>query len=162
MGLQNELGLLRSIKNQGHETVLNIVFTGTLLTKEGQKVLRPFGLTEAQFNVLILLKTQSVDGKINQTNLGNMLLVNRSNITGLVDRMEQAGLVRRIDDPEDRRVNYVEMTDAGSQALEKAQNAYFSRVDEVMSTLTEDEDRFLTRMLERVRIQLQNSGKNTI
>ena len=90
MSLQDELGLENSIKNRAHEALLNVVLTGTLLVKEGDRVLRPFGLTDAQFNVLMLLKYQSDHGEMNQTSLGNMLLVNRSNVTGLIDRLEQA------------------------------------------------------------------------
>ena len=88
MSLKNELGLPNPFSHKEHEAMLNIVVTGTLLTKEGEKILRPYGLTDAQFNILMLLKYQSPDGKINQTILGKMLLVNRSNITGLIDRME--------------------------------------------------------------------------
>jgi len=159
MSLQDELGFLQPIENKANEAVLNIILTGTLLAKEGQRVFRPLGLTLAQFNVLILLKHQSVDGRINQTTLGKMMLVNRSNITGLVDRMEQAGLVRRADDPEDRRVHYVEMTETGGQILEKAHKAYYSSIEKIMSALSGNERKFLSSMLESVRMQLHWNGK---
>ena len=157
MGLQKELGLSKPLIHQGHEAVLNIALTGTLLTKEGHRILQPFGLTGAQFNVLMLLKYQSVDGRINQTNLGKMLLVNRSNITGLVDRMEKAGLVRRIADPKDRRVNYVEITDVGSEVLTKANKAYIERVDEVMSVLSDSDYDNLCKLMETIREHLNFS-----
>ncbi len=155
MSLQDELGFRQPIENEANEVVLNIIFTGTLLAKEGQRVFRPFGLTLAQFNVLMLLKRQSVDGRINQTTLGKMMLVNRSNITGLVDRMEEAGLVRRTDDPEDRRVHYVEMTETGDRVLEEVHKTYFSRIEEIMSVLSGNEHKFLSSMLESVRMQLR-------
>ena len=91
MSLQKELGLPNPLEAPGHEAVLNIVLTGELLAKEGDRLLRPFGLTDSQFNVLMLLKYQVKGGGINQTRLGQMLLVNRSNVTGLVDT---AGTVR--------------------------------------------------------------------
>lgn len=155
MSLQDELGFIKPIENKANEAVLNIILSGTLLAKEGQRVFRPFGLTLAQFNVLILLKRQSVNGRINQTTLGKMMLVNRSNITGLVDRMEESGLVRRTDDPEDRRVHYVEMTDEGSRVLEKAHKVYYSRIEEIMSVLPENDRKLLSSMLESVRMQLR-------
>jgi len=155
MSLKEELGLLRPFRNKAHETLLNIILTGTLLAKEGSRILQPFGLTDAQFNVLMLLKFQSLEGKLNQTSLGNMLLVNRSNVTGLIDRMEAAGLVNRTADPEDRRVKHIVITDAGRQVLEKASRAYFSCIDQIMSELQEDEFAVLTEMLERVRKRLR-------
>lgn len=159
MSLKEELGFRQPIENKANEAVLNIILTGTLLAKEGQRVFRPFGLTLAQFNVLILLKRQSFEGRINQTTLGKMMLVNRSNITGLIDRMEQAGLVRRTADPEDRRVHYVEMTEAGSRVLDKADKAYYLRVEEIMSALSGNEHNFLSSMLESVRMKLRWDGK---
>ncbi len=153
MSLQTELGLSKPFKNRAHEAVLNVVFTGTLLAKEGGRILREFGLTDAQFNVLMLLKSNSVDGKINQTSLGNMLLVNRSNITGLVDRMEKARLVRRTADPEDRRVNYVEITKEGKEILKRAHITYYERVEEIMSGLDYS---VLSSLMESIRNQLHD------
>ena len=108
MSLQEELILPNPFSHKSHEAMLSIVVTGTLLLREGAKLLRPYGLTDTHFNILMLLKYQSENGRINQTRLGNMLLIHRSNITGIIDRMEKADLVRRIADPEDRRINYID------------------------------------------------------
>jgi DNA-binding MarR family transcriptional regulator len=154
MSLQKELGFPQPIEQAAHEAVLGLVLTGSLLAKEGSRVLRPFGLTDSQFNVLMILKYQSKDGRLNQAGLGRMLLVNRSNVTGLVDRMEQAGLVRRVVEPEDRRVNQVELTAEGALALERASQAYFERLEEVMSGLSPEQYHELSGMLEKVRRNL--------
>ncbi|MFH1071346.1 MAG: MarR family transcriptional regulator [Candidatus Glassbacteria bacterium] len=159
MSLQQELGFRNPLDHQGHEALLNIVLTGSLLNKEGMRLFRPFGITEAQFNVLMLLKFQSEGGRINQTSLGNMMLVNRSNITGLVDRMEKASLVRRTADSEDRRVNLVEMTAEGESVLEQAGQAYFKRIDEIMAGMTKAEYRLLAELLERIRQLMNGWGK---
>lgn len=154
MSLQDELGFLKPVKLKGHETLLNIIITANLLIKEAQQVLRPFGLTDAQFNILMMLETQSESGMLNQTELGHMLLVNRSNITGLVDRMEKAGWVRRIPDGEDRRVNLVEMTETGKKILESTKNVYIKRIEEVTSVLSNNEKKLLIEILEKIRKQI--------
>ena len=159
MSLKDELGLLKPFTHRAHETVLNIVLTGTLFVKEGTRILQPFGLTDAHFNVLMLLKHHTLDGRITQTELGNMLLVNRANITGLIDRMEKAGLVRRIPDPADRRVNYIEMTEEGIKALEKANKAYYERIQEIMSSLSDSDYTSLCSLLETIRDRMRN-GKS--
>lgn len=159
MSLHNELGYLNPFKHLDEETLLNVILTGTFLVKEGHRVLKPFELTVAQFNILMLLKYQSENGRITQTKLGKMLLVNRANITGLVDRMEKACLVRRLADSEDRRVNYVKMTDTGSEVLEKAHKDYFSRIEQIMSPLAEEECRLLNLLLERMRYQVRKRRK---
>jgi DNA-binding MarR family transcriptional regulator len=155
MSLRDELGYLNPIKNLAEETLLNVILTGTFLVKEGHRVLKPFKITVAQFHILMLLNYQTDDGGINQTKLGKMLLVNRANITGLIDRMEKAGLVRRLADPEDRRVNYVKMTDTGKEFLERAHDRYFSRIEEIMAPLGEEECRLLNKLLEMMRYQVR-------
>ncbi|MFC1692496.1 MarR family winged helix-turn-helix transcriptional regulator [Candidatus Latescibacterota bacterium] len=151
MSLQHELCFLEPFKNLAHETLLSIVVTGTLLVKEGHRILLPFSITEAQFNVLMLLKHQTENGRMSQTRLGKMLLVNRSNVTGLIDRMEQVGWVRRTADIGDRRVNQVEITESGHEIIERSQKAYYTRIEEIMSVLSPEERKHLCRMLESVR-----------
>ena len=162
MSLYQELSYKSPFKFQVEETLLSIIHTGNLLSKDGQRVLRPFGLTDAQFNVLMLLEHHCDEGRLSQTKLGKMLLVNRSNVTGLVDRMEKAGLVRRVADCEDRRVNQLEMTEAGRRVLEKAYKKYFSRIEEVMSTLSGKEQHNLSQMLGKVRRQLRGRDMEDI
>ena len=154
MTLQDELGLVKAIENPAHETVISIVLTGGRLTKEGDRLLRPFKLTDSQFNVLMLLKHQAGQDGMSQTRLGRMLLVNRSNVTGLIDRMEQAAWVERVDEAEDRRVKRVRLTAAGRKLLEKAEKAYFKRVEEVVGTIEPAQIQMLTQLLAVIRGRL--------
>ena len=154
MSLQEELKMPNPFIYKSHEAMLNIVVTGTLLLREGAALLSPYGLTETHFNILMLLRYQSENGRINQTRLGNMLLIHRSNITGIIDRMEKAGLVRRIADPEDRRINYIEMTEKGKETLAEAHKVYYSRLDEVMSVISDSDNEQICTKLEVIRKQL--------
>ena len=158
MSLQQELGLPRPIMNRAHEAVMNIVLTGEMLAKEGQRLLRPFGLTDSQFNVLMLLKYQNGGEGVNQTVLGERLLVNRSNVTGLIDRLEQAGWVQRLADPSDRRVNQVKITRAGLSVLSKAEEKYFARTEEVIGALPAKNQTLICTLMEAVRQVLRKSG----
>ncbi|MFC1485767.1 MarR family winged helix-turn-helix transcriptional regulator [Candidatus Latescibacterota bacterium] len=159
MSLQQELGLPAPFSRKAHEAMLSIIVTGTLLSKEGERILRPFGLTNAQFNILMLLKYQSKDGKISQTGLSHMLLVRRPNVTGLIDRMEKLGLIRRVADPVDRRVNYIEMTKKGAKIVEKLHSIYYRRLDEVMSVLPEHAYDNLCGYLESIRKNMKGITK---
>jgi DNA-binding MarR family transcriptional regulator len=151
MSLHDELGFFKPIKHKGHETLLNIIVTANLLIKEAQQLFRPYGLTDAQFDVLMILETQSEKGLLNQTELGRMLLVNRSNVTGLVDRMEQAGWVKRTPDGEDRRINLVGITDNGRKILSSTKDLYIQRIEKVTSVLSDDEKKLLIDILEKIR-----------
>jgi len=159
MGLQEELGLKKPFMHRGHEALLNILMTGELLAKEGRRVLAPFGITEAQFNVLMLLVFQSAEGRMNQTELGSMLLVNRSNVTGLIDRMEKAGLVRRNADPTDRRVNLIELTPGGRAVFDRARIVYYDRINDIMDNLTVDDQVRLCSLMETIRMNLAEARR---
>ncbi len=159
MSLQDELGLPSPIKSRPHEAMMNVVLTAQLLAKEGARILRPLSMTDSQFNVLMLLQYQSERGEMNQTELGRMLLVNRSNVTGLVDRMEEAGWVQRSADANDRRVNRVRLTGKGKELLHRAEQAYRQQVESVMGALAKDEQNRLCEMLERIRRRLPIQNK---
>jgi len=159
MALSDELGFRRPIATGAHEAVLNVFVTASLLAKEADRVLEAYGLTQAQFDILMLLRYQTEDGSADQTTLGRMLVVNRSNVTGLVDRMERDGLVTRLGDPADRRVKRVRMTPAGSRQLERAEPAYSARTREVMAGLTPAKRATLCQLLETVRAALRERPK---
>ena len=56
MGLAEELGLDKPIQTVEHESLLNIIYTGTMISRASFRYFQGSGLTDAQFNVLIQLK----------------------------------------------------------------------------------------------------------
>jgi DNA-binding MarR family transcriptional regulator len=158
MSLQHELGYPGPIRSRPHEAVLNMLVTGEMLAKEGDALLRGFGLTLAQFNVLMLLTHQAPPEGVTQVTLGRMLLVHRSNITGLIDRMTKAGWVERVKDPADRRAYHVRLTRAGRRLAARVEGPYIDRVEAVMAGLEPDEIQRLCDLLGRVRARLRGNG----
>ncbi|BET67743.1 hypothetical protein ASA1KI_26610 [Opitutales bacterium ASA1] len=106
--------------------VVQTLRTSSALLRESRRLFRPLGLTEAQFNVLNLLAAAK-DG-MTQSELGEVLVVDRSNVTGLVDRMERAGWVKRGDVPGDRRAHRVVLTAKGRRLWDKAADLYEAAV----------------------------------
>ena len=115
----------------GHKLTRAVLNTADVFLREGQRLFRPYGITAAQYNVLSALAAEW-EG-ISQRELGDLLVVDRSNVTGLVDRMERAGWVRRSDDPADRRVYRVKLTPAGRGLWEKIAPAYQAVVMQVVA-----------------------------
>ncbi|UCD22374.1 MAG: winged helix-turn-helix transcriptional regulator, partial [Chloroflexota bacterium] len=72
----------------------------------------------------------------------------------LVDRMVNAGLVKRTRDRKDRRVVTVSMTEKGKTAVEPAIPAGWEFIHEIVSTLSDDEQRDLADILERIKCEL--------
>ena len=76
-----------------------------------------FGLSEGRFQILVRLKHQP-SGRFTMGELAEMLDVSPRTVTGLVDNLERDGLVKRVDDPADRRSVYAELTEQGRQRIE--------------------------------------------
>lgn len=155
MSLQGELGLKAGPVTAAHEAFLSIYFTGTCIKKAATRFLGEYGLSDAQFNLLMMLKHQGAGEGLTQSQLGEMMLVNRANVTGLVDRMEKAGLVQREGDPTDRRANRVRLTDAGRELVNRVDPIYGQEMARVMSALNKIEIAEMIRSLEKVREKLE-------
>ena len=113
----------------GYEVISAVLATADAFLRESQRLFRPHGLSGAQYNVLNVVALNP-DG-LSQRELSEHLVVDRSNITGLVDRMEKAGWLRRRDDAQDRRVYRVVLTPAGRRLWEKVTPEYLSAVQQV-------------------------------
>ena len=85
----------------------------TLKVLSNERVLK-IGLSMAQLNILYTLKRC---GEMPMSRLAEMLNVSLSNATGLIDRIEERGLVERSRVPEDRRIVLIRVTKAGEQLL---------------------------------------------
>jgi len=123
----------------GYDLVLQVLSAAQVLVKESQRLFRPHGLSDAQFNVLNVLGPRAAG--LSQRELSDVLVVDRSNITGLLDRMEQAGWVRRGDHPTDRRVFVVTLTPEGRRLWQKVLPRYIAAVKQVTAGLPAREAR---------------------
>jgi DNA-binding MarR family transcriptional regulator len=156
MALKEELGLKQGFADSAHEALLNIYFTASMMKKRADVFFGKFGLTDVQFNLMVLLHYQKgKEGGLSQAQISDMMLVNRANITSLIDRMEKAGLVTRGAHSKDRRFNIIRLTARGEKLFTKIQPLYFEQIHKVMSSLDTGELKNLMAMLEKVRQTLR-------
>jgi len=71
------------------------------------------GLQRGEFDVLAALRRSGAPFELNPSVLADTLMLSRAGMTGRIDRLETAGLVRRVADREDRRAVRVALTDQG-------------------------------------------------
>lgn len=155
MSLEHELSLRKPIALLPHEALLNIYYTASCLKKRASEFFQPFGLTDVQFNALMLLHHQSgPEAGLSQAQLSDMMLVNRANTTSLIDRMEKAGLVVRTPSPSDRRYNIIKLTARGKKLLAKVEPLYAKQVKKIMAALKENEQKSMIAKLEKIRIRI--------
>lgn len=76
-------------------------------------------------------------------------------MTNRIDRLEQAGFVRRVPDPDDRRGVLVELTDEGRRAWEESVSAQAAKESLVAAALTAEEKQQLNALLRRLMLEFE-------
>jgi DNA-binding MarR family transcriptional regulator len=103
------------------------------------------------YDVLIEL-VEAEGNRLRQRDLARRVVLTRSGISRLVDRLVTTGLVRREPNPADRRGGFIALTDAGHAALRRTWPAYARGIQEHFARfLSEDEARVIAAALERAR-----------
>jgi DNA-binding MarR family transcriptional regulator len=114
--LRDEIRQRRPFQSLEQEAHLNIVRTAGVLSDSLDQVLKPAGITLAQYNVLRILRGAEPDG-LCRNELRDRMLTRMPDVTRLLDRMEAAGLVRREREVEDRRMVRTRITDPARRLL---------------------------------------------
>ena len=107
------------------------------------------GLTSQQLATLLAIK-QAPD-PVMQTDIANWLDRDAASITSIIDNMSKKGLVERKRDLKDRRAVRLVITPEGEQVLEKARKPVINEITAIMSCLSEDETRTITKLLKKIR-----------
>ena len=157
MRLQQELRLKQPLASVNHEALLSLVRTSSLMQKLSDRFFSRFGLTDVQFNILMILKEHRKEG-LSQQELSEHLIVTKSNVVGLIDRLERGGYVTREAHPSDRRFNQIVLTSKGEKLEAKIEESYFKEVYKMMSVLSASEKRSVIRAMERIRDYIGNNG----
>jgi MarR family transcriptional regulator, transcriptional regulator for hemolysin len=110
------------------------------------EVLDSIGLTPALFALLNVIGAR--EGAIQQE-LAAALGIDRSTMVSLVDRLEAAGLARRLPSATDRRAREIVITPKGRRVLQRARDLAARVEDEVLAGLAADERRQLVALLRR-------------
>lgn len=116
--LREEIRQKRPFTSLEQEAFLNVLRTAALLSDSFEQMLKPFGITTAQYNVLRILRGSEPDG-LCRNEVRDRMLTRMPDMTRLLDRMEDAELVARSRGSEDRRLVSTRITPKGRRLLEK-------------------------------------------
>ena len=150
--LQRELKKKRPFDAVEQEVALNIVRTSDQLQIRFTRLLREFGLTPSQYNVLRILRGEGEPLPILEIASRTITVV--PGITGLVDRLEEAGMVSRQRCAEDRRVIYVSLTAKATKLLGTIDQPLLDLHKRLLRGVAAGELRQLSDLLEKVRASL--------
>ncbi|MFC9471292.1 MarR family winged helix-turn-helix transcriptional regulator [Nocardia sp. NPDC055002] len=108
----------------------------TIATARIESVFTAHGLQRGEFDVLAALRRSGSPFELNPSVLADTLMLSRAGMTGRIDRLEAAGLVRRIADREDRRAVRVALTEQGRALVDTVVVAHTENETAMLSVLT--------------------------
>ncbi|MFO7773238.1 MAG: MarR family transcriptional regulator [Dehalococcoidia bacterium] len=118
------------------------------------RIAAEFGLTQEQYSVLLAMKC--LDEPVRPTDVGRWVGHKVNTVSMIVDRMFEAGLLRRERDLPDRRSVRLVITDKGEKAFEAATPEVSRLIEEIMSQLSYEDSLTLVRLLETLKEKALN------
>ena len=120
-------------QHPGYRALMQLLRTADTVWNASRVFFERWDLSPSQFNVLNLLHYNPAG--LSQTDLSRQLIMHRSNLTGLVDRLEKRGLVARREVAADRRAYSVVLTTAGTRLLRDILPRYYEEAARVWDRL---------------------------
>jgi DNA-binding MarR family transcriptional regulator len=149
MALQRELKKKQPFESPQQEAILNLLRTNDQYQVRFTRLFRPYGLTPSQYNVLRILRGEGQPLPILEIASRTIAVV--PGITGLIDRLEEAGFVKRERCREDRRVIWVRLTQRARKTLAELDEPLEALHKRLIGNLTQAELKELIRLLEKAR-----------
>jgi DNA-binding MarR family transcriptional regulator len=143
-----------------YQALLHLLQTAETLWNASRVFFSRWELSPSQFNILNLLHAQP-EG-CSQSELSRDLIMHRSNVTGLIDRLEKRGLVRRLNEPEDRRIYRVVLTAPGRKLVAQILPHYYQAAEKVWGDIPERRAARLVEELARIGANAQHVAKGTL
>ncbi|CAG4902930.1 MULTISPECIES: MarR family transcriptional regulator [Acidithrix] len=120
-----------------------------LILKAADDSLKPYGLTFARYEALMLLSFTK-KGELPLSKLGQRLMIHPTSVTNIIDKLTSDGLVERISHPTDRRTTLARITDLGTKLAQEATKAIHD-VDFGIGHLKENQNLELIKLINAVR-----------
>lgn len=139
--------------DEEHETLMGVWWAGTLLKQKARRFFKKHPVSDSQFNALMILKY--AETPLTQQDLSGRLLVDKSNVTSLVDGLEKLGFVIREKVPGDRRFYRLTITQEGLDFLDIVELDYRNLIHRLMSVFSAEEMKQLTEYMVRLQTGLE-------
>ena len=139
----------REFKSEYIKADINIAYTYSFFSGQKNAVLKNFGISLAQFNILRILK--GLKGEPASIKLLTERMIDKmSNASRLVEKLKNKGLVTRVGCPDDRRQVEIFITEKGLEVINEATEALEKSIRDSQK-ISEDEARELNRILDKMR-----------
>ncbi|OWY38247.1 MarR family transcriptional regulator [Xenophilus sp. AP218F] len=132
------------------EVIGRIVRMEYFITRRVLHDLARHNLNVGEFDVLAALRRGGEPYQLSPNQLQGMVLISSGALTNRINRLEEAGLVSRSPDPDDRRGVIVTLTPKGFQVIEDAAGHHLAAEAELMEMLDDEERQTLARLLKKM------------
>jgi MarR family transcriptional regulator, 2-MHQ and catechol-resistance regulon repressor len=147
--LQREIKKKKPFDAPEQEALLNLLRTADQLQIRFTRLFRTFGLTPQQYNILRILRGEAAPLPILE--IASRMITVVPGITGLIDRLEAAGLVCRKRCENDRRVVYVCISEKATSLLAEIDEPLLDMHKQLLGHMSPSELETLSRLLEKAR-----------
>jgi MarR family 2-MHQ and catechol resistance regulon transcriptional repressor len=139
------------------EIALSLIHTCDVFQQMVSRYMAEYGLSKSTLNILTILRHGPEEG-MQLHDLGELLLVSRANITGLIDHLEGKELVKRVVDSHDRRARLAKITKKGEALLDEFMPIHFRNLRNLLEGLSGDEKTALAQLLKAVRVSVAKNA----
>jgi len=142
-------------RNDYHKGLINLNYTAKQLSYEFFQTLKKHGIAEQQYNVLRILRGFRSEAPLTIGFIKERMLDKDSDVSRIVDRLFEKGLLNRTENPSDRRQKSVEITEKGLSLLDSMFECE-KTADTMLDNLTTTEIQELNRLLDKIRNKEHN------
>lgn len=132
--------------NENVKALLNIKYTANFLDTLGNTFLKPYNISEQQYNILRILR--GAKGPITMSKVKERMVQKSPNSTRLMDKLCDKGFIERVRCENDRRVVYVQINKKGLALLNEINMDEFNKY---INKISEKEAKQLNELLDKIR-----------
>jgi len=151
--LRSELRQRKPFDSLQQEAHLNLVRTFALLQDAFEQLFKPYGISNTQYNVLRILRGAELGG-LCRNELRDRLLTRMPDVTRLLDRMEEVGLVERARESTDRRQVTTRLTKQGRRLVDELDEVVAAEHQRTLGHLNKTQLASLVALLSLAREKL--------
>jgi len=137
-------------RNEYHKGLINLIFTAKKLNQRFSSVLKTHKITEAQYNVLRILRGNKLSVTSSIGYIKERMLDRNSDVSRIIDKLYGLRYVDRKECPNDRRQKEVSITKKGLDILSKIDTSE-KQVDTFLTNLNDSEIKKLNELLDKSR-----------
>ena len=135
--------------NDKHRFITNLVFTSNWFQNQVIEWLKPFQLSQQQFNILRILR--GANDWVTMNDIKELMVDKFPNTTRLSDKLLDKGLVERKRSDRDRRIVYLTISKKGLELLEIIDNDKNTKHMEFMNRISDEEAKQFSAILDKMR-----------